>query len=242
MSNVKPYTLVSQFYDQLMNGIDYVNWADYVNELLSPFVKKRAPILEIAAGKGALAAHLKYFYPNIVISDLSFEMIHSLHATKLQRLVCSFEALPFRPRFDAVLCLFDSINYALTTKHVRQVFREVHSVLKPGGIFVFDCCLEYGSKRHADIKRKPQTYGSLQYSQKSEYNALTGIHKNTFNIVSLTDGATTKEIHKQKIYPIETFFQLLTIEKFSILECFKNFTFEDYDQKAGRAQFLVRKN
>jgi SAM-dependent methyltransferase len=224
-----------------MHDIDYQGWAEYASEMLSPFIKKKSLILELAAGNGTFASYLKYYYPNIVISDLSFEMINSIHATKLPRVVCSFDAVPFRPQFEAVVCLFDSINYALTVKKLRKVIKEVHSVLKPGGIFIFDCCLEEGSKEHIELIQKEEYSSTKFYKHQSVYNERTGIHKNIFNIPVPETGEEIVEVHIQKIYPVEVFFQLLTSENFQILECFKNFTFEDHDSSARRAQFLTRK-
>jgi SAM-dependent methyltransferase len=241
MANAKPYSLLAQFYDHLMHDIDYHGWAEYANEMLSPFIKKKSKILELAAGNGVFASYLKYYYPNIIISDLSFEMVDSVHATKIPRAVCSFDAIPFKPQFDAVVCLFDSINYALSVKQLKKIFHEVHSVLKPGGMFLFDCCLHEGSKEHVELIKGEGLSSNKFYKHESIYDERSGIHKNIFRIKSPETGEEITEEHVQKIYPVETFFQLLEKEKFQILECFKNFTFEDYDSDARRAQFLTRK-
>jgi ubiquinone/menaquinone biosynthesis C-methylase UbiE len=241
MAKAKPYSQLARFYDHLMHDIDYPGWAEYASDMLSPFIKKKARILELAAGNGIFASYLKYYYPNIIISDLSFEMVDSVHATKLPRLVCSFDAIPFKPEFDAVVCLFDSINYALSAKQIKKVFHEVYSVLKPGGMFLFDCCLHEGSKEHVELIKEEKHSSNEFYSHESIYDERSGIHKNIFKIRVPETSVEIIEEHTQRIYPIETFFQLLEKEKFQILECFKNFTFEDYDSDAKRAQFLARK-
>lgn len=41
-------------------------------------------------------------------------------------------------RFDAICCVFDSINHVLTFSHWEALFRNVHHHLSIGGVFVFD--------------------------------------------------------------------------------------------------------
>ncbi|HTU46970.1 MAG TPA: class I SAM-dependent methyltransferase [Bryobacteraceae bacterium] len=51
-------------------------------------------------------------------------------------------ALELSTRFDGALSTFDSLNHILSLDDLRRVFRGVHDVLRPGGLFVFDMNLE----------------------------------------------------------------------------------------------------
>jgi hypothetical protein len=49
-----------------------------------------------------------------------------------------------RPHFDAVICLFDSLNHLLSVSDLELAFHSVYSCLKPGGLFLFDVNTESG--------------------------------------------------------------------------------------------------
>ena len=46
-------------------------------------------------------------------------------------------------RFDAVVCLFDSLNYILEPERLQAAFARVFAHLRPGGTFIFDVNTEY---------------------------------------------------------------------------------------------------
>ena len=53
-----------------------------------------------------------------------------------------------RSRFDAVLCLFDSLNHLLSVGDLTMAFHSVCACLKPGGLLLFDVNTELGYTLH----------------------------------------------------------------------------------------------
>lgn len=237
---VKPYQLIAEIYSHLMRFISYDEWAEYYYSLTKDYFRPDAGVLELAGGNGRLSAGLKSYYRNIILTDLSFEMLRQSEDNDLKRVCCNMLALPFKKKFDLIISAFDSVNYLLTKKSVNQLFREVYSALAPGGIFSFDVSLETNSIKNIRFLNRKGTYKGIKYIQKSKYDKDRRIHTNKFDI-TLANGTVFTEIHKQKIFPLEVYFELLAQNGFVIRECFNAFSFEDADMHAERAQFVALK-
>jgi len=59
-----------------------------------------------------------------------------------------------RERFDAALCLFDSLNHLLAVDELSATFRSVFRCLRPGGWFLFDVNTAYGYVLHWNGRRE----------------------------------------------------------------------------------------
>jgi hypothetical protein len=69
---------------------------------------------------------------------------------------------------------------------------------------------------------------------------LSRIHSNHFYIRD-ESGLEFKEVHREKIYKIDTYFKLAAKAGFHTEACYDCFTFKDVNQKSERAQFVLRK-
>ena len=74
----------------------------------------------------------------------------------------------------------------------------------------------------------------------SKYNKRTRIHSNNFYIWNKA-GEKFKEMHKEKIYNIDTYFELSEKAGLQTVECYDCFDFSDVNSKSKRAQFVMRK-
>lgn len=118
-------------------------FSDYARSLAAWVVlPRRAEILEIAAGTGALTRELcaNHGSARIVATDLNPTMLARAEERLAGREELSFRAadgtaLPFESdRFDAVFCQFGVMFYSDRV----QGYREAARVLKPGGHFAFN--------------------------------------------------------------------------------------------------------
>ncbi|MCU7495576.1 MAG: class I SAM-dependent methyltransferase [Ignavibacteria bacterium] len=237
---IKPYRLIAEIYSHLMRFISYEEWAEYYYLLTKDYLTSEASVLELAGGNCRLSLRLKKYYENTITSDLSFEMLKQSEENGLERVCCNMLSLPFKKEFDLIVSAFDSVNYLLTRKSVNQLFREAYQCLRPGGIFSFDVSLERNSIKNIRYLNRKGTYKGIRYIQKSNYDKDRRIHTNIFDI-TLANGSVFTEIHKQKIFPLEVYFELLSRNGFLIKECFSAFSFEDADMNAERAQFVALK-
>jgi hypothetical protein len=100
--------------------------------------------------------------------------------------------------------------------------------------------LENNSYKHVKDPIREGTYKGIKYQQISDYDQMKHLHQNIFYITYPND-MKFKEIHKQKIYPFESYFDLLDSAGFLVNACYEAFTFKDASSKSLRVQFLVNK-
>ena len=239
MAKVKPYEILPSIYSHLMAKIRYDNWARYLHEVVKHDCPKRSSVLELAAGDGTFAHYFRRFYPRLIISDISPQMVNK-KKDGIPRICCDMLSIPFKTKFDLIYSNFDSVNYLLSGKLLVKLFNEVALVLNDGGIFTFDISLEKNSYVHVKRNNKEGVYKGVAYKQISAYNPGTGIHTNKFRI-KLANGDEYSEIHKEKIYSFETYFRLIEKTDLYVAECFEMFTFKPGRKDSDRIQFILKK-
>ena len=236
----KNYTAVSNIYDHLMRKVRYDYWADYIYALTSNHLIKNPKVLELASGNCQLAGFLSAYYAKYIASDYSLSMLGSHPKIKLRKICCDMTSLPFKVQFDLIVSAFDSVNYILSKIKLSNLFREVQYILKNKGLFTFDVSLENNSYKHVKDPIREGTYKGIKYQQLSDYDLMKKLHRNIFYI-TYPNGMKFKEIHNQKIYPFESYFDLLDSAGFSVKACYDAFTFKDASPNSLRVQFVVNK-
>ena len=237
-SNKKIYDKVADIYPYLMRTIRYDRWAKYLHELVKASVKKNDLILELGAGNGKLAEHLRHYFPKIIITDLSYNMLNQDGICGLKKVCCDMTRIPFNTGFKLVYSAFDSVNYITSKKKLAVFFKEVKSILAKGGIFTFDVSLERNSLKHIKEPFRKGKYKGMTFVQKSWYCPKSRTHKNTFDIEH--NEIRYVEKHKQKIYPFEEYFMQIEKAGLYVSECFDAFTFKNGNAECERVQFIVR--
>ena len=132
------YSNFAKFYDFVFG--DRLIEAAYVEKLVkqhNPSVKK---VLELGCGTGTF---LKYFFEHsydVTGIDISAAMLAIARqklpdANLLRQNMVAFSSLG---KYDAILCLFDSINHLLNYKDWKKVFLGASLHLNKNGVFIFD--------------------------------------------------------------------------------------------------------
>jgi len=122
-----------------MVKIRYDRWAGYLHELVKNECPKRSLVLELGAGDGTFARYFTKYFPHIIVTDISHQMLNS-KMNSLPRVCCNMLAIPFKTKFDLIYSNFDSVNYLLSGKLLVRLFNEVALNLNDGGVFTFDIC------------------------------------------------------------------------------------------------------
>ena len=235
----KPYEKLALVYDHLMDHVNYNLWTKYVYSLSRRYVVKNSPVLELAAGNGKFSDLFKNYYPNMVVTDKSLQMLSS-KKNDMPKVCCEMINLPFKKKFDLIFSTFDSVNYILNKKYLLKLFIEIGKALTGNGIFTFDVSLEKNSELYVSNHEKRGRINNIVYEHTSIYNHRNKIHRNIFEI-KMDDGTIYKEIHKQKIYPFPVYFELLQKAGLLVKECFEAFTFKDGNENSKRIQFVVKR-
>jgi len=238
--NKRPYDKLSLIYDGLMKDVNFNLWTKYVMDIAKKYVNTASSFLELAAGNCTIAKTIKKKYSNLIATDISLPMLNVHFHPDLFKVCCNMISLPFKKKFDFVYATFDSVNYLLTQKELLFLFGEIEIALSDSGIFTFDVSLENNSLEFTDIQVTKDNYNGFSFKRINSYDKETRIHKNVFYIYDKS-GVRFKEVHKQKIYSFETFFNLIDKAGLVVKECYDGFTFNDGSPKSERVQFVVGK-
>lgn len=236
----KNYNNVVNIYNHIMRKVHYDYWADYIYSISSYHIGTNPRVLELASGNCQLAYFLSAYYPRLFPTDLSLAMLSYGKKTDLKKVCCDMRMIPFKSKFDLIVSAFDSLNYLITKKDLEALFKEVKLLLSDKGLFTFDVSLEKNSYRHIKEPIRRGSYKGIKYTQETDYDSMKKIHRNKFHI-TYRDGMIYREVHLQKIYSFETYFDLIESAGLIVRECLEAFTFKDANANSPRAQFIVMK-
>ncbi len=127
-----------------------LTWLKVYSVLVAGRVPPRARVLDLCCGTGQLAAELSARGCKVLGLDGSRSMLRHArdNAPGVEFIQGDARRFGLRPRCNAVLCMFDSLNHVLTMQELEQVFRSVHDCLRPGGAFLFDLNTANGYRQH----------------------------------------------------------------------------------------------
>jgi ubiquinone/menaquinone biosynthesis C-methylase UbiE len=236
----KAYENVSFIYEELMKDINYADWAKYIQNISSEYVRKDSKVLEIGAGNCKIANLLNKKFPGIIASDISLEMLKSGKKNVVKKVCCDMSFLPFDTKFGLVFSTFDSVNYLMSKKKLLAMFKEVKLLLADDGIFTFDVSLEKNSLEFLQDHSVEGSIGSYTFKRVSKFYKNRKVHKNIFYITG-ADNKIVKEVHEQKIYEFETYFDLIFKAGLYVVDCFETFTFKIGNAGSDRIQFILKK-
>jgi SAM-dependent methyltransferase len=146
------YDVFAPFYDGVMG--DRTDTSAYVRSLVERHRPGAATVLELACGTGSV---LKYFGEEgyaVAGIDRSEQMLEIARRKVPQAQLLRRDITRFRVpgRFDAVLCVYDSINHVIGFERWRRVFDRARAHLVEDGVFVFDINTE---RRLAELVSEP---------------------------------------------------------------------------------------
>ncbi|MGK9477220.1 class I SAM-dependent DNA methyltransferase [Melioribacter sp. OK-6-Me] len=236
---VPQYSALAKIYGHLMRSIDYNDWAKYLLDIAAGLDTQNCKVLELAAGTGELARLLSNKFTDYVAIDSSYDML-SIANAQVKLVCCDMTLLPFKNKFNLIFSTFDSINYLTEKEKLKMLFAEVERCLETTGIFTFDVSLEFNSIKNAKYLNRSGKYGKIKYTQKSYYDKKERIHYNNFEII-MEDGTKYYEEHRQRIYSIEEYLELIDSTGLYVVNCFDAFTFNDVKKDSERAQFILKK-
>lgn len=137
------YSGLSGIYDQLMAGINYRDWADYIELLVYHHggVPEQSS-LDLACGTGNTTVALAGKGYIVTGLDLAEEMLE-IASQKVKKLPITFRQDDMRtftlPQQVGLVTAFqDGLNYLLSEEDFRQTFLSVSRALLPQGLFIFD--------------------------------------------------------------------------------------------------------
>lgn len=250
VSDVVPYSRFAYAYDEIMSNVNYRRWVDYVIDLFRHYEVKPRRLLDLACGTGSVAVPLAERGFEVVGLDRAQEMMNVGADKARQRGVTvewvqgDMRDFSFGEPFDAVLCLYDSINYARDARELRQVVDCVWRVLKPGGLFAFDVTTERNIVEHFHMNTFAENEPRYSYVWKNVYSRhdATCCTELTF-FIARPDGLFERhvETHIQRIFEVPEIKGILVERGFDYLSAFDAWTFSRYHGNSDRINITARK-
>lgn len=203
--SVPPYVALAAGYDVVMEHVDYETWADYVHALLQEHAPDAGRVLELGCGTGSFALALQPLGPyEYLATDGAAPMVRvaeakaDLEDAAVQFAVADFTDFRVDAPVDAVLLLYDGLNYLLEPRLVRRMMDRAFAALRPGGVFVFDQSTPANSENNEDYFGDEGEAEGFAYVRASRYDRETKLHTTTFELSVL--GRTFREEHVQRAY------------------------------------------
>ena len=230
-----------------MNHVDYSAWVEYIISILERFHPETRTILETACGTGTLSQKLCQKGYSVICSDISSPMVKKAavkfkeHGLPVFCFVADISALPVVQKFDAILCLYDSINYFLTPEDFRHAVLEMSTVVADNGLFIFDICTVKNSELFFTGSTIVDTFDTITYERTCRFDRKKSIQENHFCLV-LPGNRKVIESHYQKIYRLEEISQMLDGMPFIELGRFNDMSFVPGTEDSERVHFVLQKN
>ncbi len=251
---VPVYEALAGIYDHVMSHVDYLSWADFAMEILTahgmpPAFEEPPPyLLECGCGTGTVASLLASNGCIVDAFDRSPAMIEVAKSkarssvTSPKFWVDDLLSLELEDRYDAVICLYDSVNYLTETSEISDFFKRVHRALRPNGLFLFDICTEYNSKRYFASHEESDEGSGFSYHRTTCYHDNEMIQENSFVIrLESEPGKVFIERHFQRIYRLGTIRDILSGANMVILEETNAIYREPPVEESIRVHFLCQR-
>lgn len=188
---------LARYYDPIMSHVNYDRWFSCTLALaeLAP-----APFrhVDTGCGTGVLVNMLRQAGWQSAGIDLSAAMVSAGRRARgsLPLAVADLRALPFNNSLGFITCLFDSLNFLLEERELRQAIHEFARALCPGGLLYFDIVTERMVTLHFAGQEWDEDNGGFQSSWTSAYNRATACAETR---VRINTGAET--LIRERIYP-----------------------------------------
>ncbi len=241
-----PYTALAAGYDAVMAHVDYDAWALYAHILIQEHHTDPQSVLELGCGTGSLALALQPRGPyRYRATDGSAEMIEiARRKAELEGFPLTFDVADFTDfqvddPVDAIVLLYDGLNYLLEEEQVSRLLRCAYEALRPDGVFLFDQTTPINSLNNADFFEDEGRARNFTYVRHSHYDEATRRHTTMFN---LTVGSEKfYEQHVQRAYTLGEVRALIQATPFVEAAAYSDFTRNPATDASERIHWIVRR-
>lgn len=243
-----PYEKFAFAYDRMMRNVNYLRWGDYIESLFSKYGCKPQTILDLACGTAALTVQLASRGYQMTGIDRAKGMLEvAREKTAELQLQVDFhhgDMLNFQLdcQFDAILCTYDSINYASDEDELTSTFKAVSDHLTPDGLFIFDVTTERNIVEHFHNKTFSENHQDYSYIWKNNYLPHSKLCR-TFLTFFIREGDLFRryeEVHHQRIFEVSTVNDLLKATGYKMLSAYDMYTFNRWSRSSDRINFTAQ--
>lgn len=244
--NIDPYTVLAAGYDFVMAHVDYLAWADYLNEIILLHQEAPERVVELGCGTGSLAIELyRYGYEDYLATDVSVPMLDVARrkadtaGVDIRFAQLDFSTFTLQEPVDVLLLLYDGMNYLLDIEAIRSLFGSAFNALRDDGIFIIDQSTPSNSLQNEPLFEDEGEKGGFRYRRRSDYDADSHLHTTTLDIFVGED--SFRETHVQKAYTLEVIRPLILDAGFDILAAYDGFSLDEAHANSERIHWVLRR-
>lgn len=244
-AEVKPYSVLASGYDDVMDHVDYRGWAKYIQSLFELHGGLPESLIELGCGTGAFSfAFSKHYQGRYLATDGSIEMLAVAEEKGQEKPgnvefeYLRFENLDHAEAFDAAILLYDGLNYLTDVEQIESLLSSIQTILRPGGIFIFDQATRVNSSNHQAFFEESGTCKAFSYVRRSSYDPDSHLHETTFELD--TGAARFLERHVQRAYLFSEIKEVLNASSLTVEAAYSDFSFMFADDSAERIHWVVR--
>lgn len=237
---------LAPYYNQLMSGVPYKLWVNYIQRILSDLNYTPKTILDVACGTGTVSEILSDKGFKVTGIDLSADMIEvaKKHKSEVDYLVADASTMQLNKKFDMAISLFDSLNYITNDNVLAQAMKRVSEHLVEGGLFIFDVNTIYALSKNFFNQANLESTFYPKYVWRSNYDKSTRICTVNMSFQVLdenNDLKEFKEVHIQKGYPLDALSAMMKNAGFEVVEVYQAYKFTKPNRRSDRVYFIGRK-
>jgi SAM-dependent methyltransferase len=237
------FELIGAYYDQLMQGVPYTDWVDYVEKLLDRFDARPQVALDLACGTGRVGAEMARRGYRAFGVDLSEGMARiAVEQGRLRAAVQDARALGLRGEtFDLVVSLYDSLNYVLEPEGLLNCFRGVSHCLRGEGIFIFDLNTIRALALDLFTQNNLRSREPLLYSWRSRWDADARVCTVDMWFKWRGGGPEREfaEVHRQRGYADDEVRRLLQAADLKLYAVYNAYTFDPPNALSTRVFYIA---
>lgn len=245
IKHVPPYEKLAPIYDFLMRHVDYQMWAEHILSIYKKLHFSPESLLDTSCGTGSFLANLSGKITELYGCDGSFPMIRQARMKeKLNRIplwVNDMRRFGLKKQVDAIVCLYDSINYLKTSDEILLALENFYETVKERGVLIFDICTIQNSELNFSNYYEVKKENGFSYTRRSRFDRKKHIQITEFQIKFKNDPRLYHEVHRQRIYPTELFFDLIEKTNWTLKYALDGFSFDAAHQNSNRIHFVLIK-
>ena len=240
------YQGLATIYDNLMESVDYREWAQYIKNFTEKYGQETGNVLDLACGTGNTSIALAEQGWRVTGVDISQPMLQQARKKAAQAkkdiifLQQDMRDLVLTREYDLVTCFQDGLNYLLTKEDLARTFGNIYQAVRMDGLFIFDLNLveKYSFSAQGDINFIDTEDFSLVYE--TFYHPgeniweikVTGFIRDDQHYVKF------QEIHREKQHNLEEVKDTLRVTGFKVLDVFHAFS-QDPPSADSRRIFII---
>lgn len=242
---------MASLYDKLMMDAPYDDWVNFTEEAFKQSGKQINRIADLGCGTGEISTRLAMAGYTVSGIDYSVDMLtyaeHKASEDKLsiQWVHQDLKELEGLKNLDAAISYCDVINYIVSEKELRTVFKRVADSLKEGGLFLFDVHSLFHVQHHLINQTFADVTDEASYIWFCSEGENPGEmhHDLTFFSLDVNKYERFQEYHHQRTYSITFYQQLLKDAGFENINIYADFSLKkkNLNEKSERIFFIAEK-